>query len=165
MSKEIIKDKTMLNVTDEVYNMDAGGTFASPDGAVRRHIPVICKIALNSGEKVAEISIIGTSVATANTNRVTCDGPNAVAPSPTRGRRDSSRKKPDILSAMMLYMKDDKECRVHESQQKSADRLGMVKMAGDNTKGYFSSEKRKHAKKGGVNKRGRDVRGGQRNLG
>ena len=77
--KEIIKEKAILNVTNEVYDMEDGSTFMSPDVTIHRVIPI-------TGASVA-----GTSIA------VTCDGPNVVGPPPSRGRRYSSGRNPDIL--------------------------------------------------------------------
>lgn len=74
--KEMIRDKAILNVTDEVYDMEDGGTFINPDGTVGGVVPV-------AGTSVKEMSVAGTSVA------VTCDDPNAVDPSPTRGGEET----------------------------------------------------------------------------
>ena len=88
----MIKDKAMLNLVDEVYDMKDGGTFTSPDGAVRRLIPVACIVALNSGDTVAGTNVAGTSVIGVSV-LVIRDGPNAVSPSLSRRNGDSSRKR------------------------------------------------------------------------
>ena len=100
----MIKDKAILNVADEVYDIEDGDTFTSPDGTVRGVVPV-------AGISVEGASVSGMSV-TNKSVAVTCDDRNAVDHSPTRGRG----RKPDMMSVMMFHMKDEKERRIHEAE-------------------------------------------------
>ena len=141
--KEMIRDKAMINVADEIYDMEDGGTFTSPDGTVRGVVPVPVAGTSGEGASVSGMSVAGTSVA------VTCD---AVDPSPTRGRG----KKPNMMSVMMLYMKDEKERSIHEAEEKSLDRVAMVQMVGDIANGYFKCERKKRSIESKRQKKERD---------
>lgn len=150
--KDMIRDKAMLNVGDEIYDMEDGGTFTSPDGTVRGVVPVPVARTSGEGASVSGISVAGTSVA------VTCD---AVDHSPNRGRG----KKPDMMSVMMLYMKDEKERRIHEAEEKSADRVAMVQMVGKIATGYFKCERKKRSTESKRKKRRQRKRRMRRNIG
>ena len=70
-----------------------------------------------------------------------------------------------MMSVMMLYMRDAKERRIHEAEQKPAYLVATVKMVRDITKGHFKGERRKRTKNADIDKGGRGVGRGKRILG